>query len=296
MDKSKRGESLVAIFGDSWKGKRRPRKWRGKVWGLVVHTTGAGLPAKALNKGQHVWYAAQQHYIKTHGTHYVVSYKGAIVQVANEDMRANGVGMKTQIAATKLNKKLWSSISFNDSQTAKDKWFARWYVPYGFRSPLDLYPGKYANSCYVHVEMPPCAFWANGSLHKEAEPHKLGLRFTTEQHDAIVKLSIDIADRNNFPDGWWETSRLVGHEDLSPISRGTKDGCWDPGFLRNGPWFDFLYVKNEIKRIMDARKASMVELDRITEFVRTEPNPPVFENVVRAFTEWVTKAFTRKEK
>ena len=288
----KQGESPLAALGwEKWVGRKRPRGWRKKVYGLVVHTTGASLPAKAKDAGQEPIDRAHKHYLSSQGTHYVADYTGMIVQGANEEMQANGVGMGLQIASVKTGN--WVSQSLANT-VARAKWVGRWTSP-TVENPTDLYPSKLANSCYVHVEMPPCVFWYNAQLFEQAPPMRAGLRFTKAQHDAIVSLSLDVADRNKWPDGWWKRGRLLGHEDLSPISRSTSDGCWDPGALRNDPWFDWLYVKSEIERVLAHRQATADELDRLTEEVRVIPNPPAFENVIKAFTAWLTKAFTRKD-
>jgi soluble lytic murein transglycosylase-like protein len=53
-----------------------------------------------------------------------------------------------------------------------------------------------------------------------------------------------IAQRHGWPPGeaWWRTPRLLGHEDITPLSRFDKNGCWDPGGLREKPYFDWPFV------------------------------------------------------
>ena len=285
---SKRGESPLAQPGwEKWTGKKRPLRWRGKVWGTVNHTMGAGLPAKALDAGEEVHVRAHRHYLNSHGAHYNVAYNGDIIQVANEDMQANGVGMSDQIKEVKESGFDWWKKSFHGNHVASAMWEVRWHDA---DTPLDLYPTKYANSCYVHVEMPPCVFWYDDVLQIEEEPMRPGLRFTKAQHDSFIKLSIDVADRNKLPDGWWNTGRLVGHEDLSPLTRGNKAGCWDPGWLREDPWFDFKYVKEEIEKVYKKRAEALKVLDEATEVVKNSDAGPASEIVIaRAFVEWVKK-------
>lgn len=239
------------------------------------------------------------HYLRTHGTHYVISYYGDIIQVANEDMQANGVGMSDQIKAVESSALLthfdktsepWMVESFHGNAVAQARWAGRWSSP-EIQTPLDLYPTKYANSCYVHCEMPPCVFWYNDMLQIEEEPHRPGLRFTTAQHYAFVKLAVDIADRNKFPEGWWKgTGRLVGHEDLSPLTRSNKKGSWDPGYLREDMWFDWIYVKEEIEKIYKKRAAALVELEKAeAELKDADMGPQSEEVVAEAFVEWIKK-------
>lgn len=302
---SKRGESPLAHDGwTKWTGKKRPRGWRGKVWGFCGHTTGAGLPARALEDDVEIIDKAYEHYLKSHGTHYTIAYDGSIIQVANEDMQANGVGMSDQIAAVESDSLIshfgkilvqgpWIKESFHGNTIAMSKWLGRWP---DMVTPLDLYPSKYANSCYIHCEMPPCVFWYDDMLQIEEEPHRPGLRFTTAQHNSFIKLAIDIADRNKFPEGWWHgTGRLVGHEDLSPITRGTKDGTWDPGYLREDPWFDWDYVKEEIEKVYKQRANALKILDEATEAVKSLDIGPASEEIVaKAFIEWLKKVFRIK--
>ena len=254
------------------------------------HTTGAGLPAKALENGQGILDRAVEHYLESHGTNYVISYQGEIIQVANEDMKANGVGMSDQIAAVKkYGESGWTDPSFKGNTIARGRWIGRWDAFHN--SPLDLYPGKYANPCYVHAEMPPCVFWYGDMLQIEEEPHRTGLRFTTAQHDAMVRLSIDIADRNKWPEGWWTTGRLVGHEDLSPLTRGTGAGCWDPGWLRENPFFDWIYVKEEIIKVYKRREEAQKVLDKATEEAQhADTSDTTSDKVVAdAFIAWIKK-------
>jgi len=223
------------------------------VWGLVVHTSGGGLPSKARKHGIYPSVAAANYYQKSHGTHYVMGWRGVdgdLIQVANERERAHGVGTKEMRAAVKAGD--WTR---GVPPAFVRRWRALWSAS-GAKSPLELYPGTWANNVYVHVEMPPCRFdyqhklvtgqFRDGS---EATPRDRGLRFTQAQHDGIVLLALDLAKRHNWADEsdhWWETGHLVGHEDLSPQTRTTKSGGWDPGFHRSAPYFDFKYVRHEI--------------------------------------------------
>ena len=43
--------------------------------------------------------------------------------------------------------------------------------------------------------------------------------------------------------------RLLGHEDLTPISRHDKKGGWDPGGLREVPYFDWEHVYRTIEKL-----------------------------------------------
>lgn len=234
------GESRYAI--------RSPKPWNDKdrtreVYGLVVHTTGSGLPARAHRDGVYVTVAATNYYQKSHGTHYVIGWAGVegdLIQVANEQERAHGVGMKDQREAG-------SAWGMKVPKVLLQRWHSAWEHT-GARSPLDLFPGTSANNVYVHCEMPPCVFYDGNKKIVGAEPMDTGLRFTAAQHDAVVLLACDLAERHNWPADWWWSGRLVGHEDISPITRNHRYGGWDPGWLRNTPYFDFGYVRAQIER------------------------------------------------
>jgi len=240
------GESPWAI--------RSPQPWNGKdrtadVFGLVVHTTGAGLPARARRNGVPVTVQATRWYQKSHGTHYVIGYRGVdgdLIQVANEQERAGGVGTKKTRDAIKAGD--WTKgLPKPYVQAWRDRWDSI------ADNPIELFPGRNANNVYVHCEMPPCVFYDGSRRVVADEPfrgQKSGLRFTEAQHDAVIYLACDLARRYHWPDGgWWRTGRLVGHEDLAPHDRTHKWGGWDPGWLRNKPYFDFGYVLSEIEKL-----------------------------------------------
>jgi hypothetical protein len=85
----------------------------------------------------------------------------------------------------------------------------------------------------------------------DATPLRPGLRFTKAQHDSVARLAVDVARRNHWPanEEWWRSPRLLGHEDLTPITRKDSKGGWDPGYLRERPYFDWDYVYTEIQRL-----------------------------------------------
>ena len=245
------GVSAVARQAASqWTGSLRSPPWRIAVYGLVVHQTGGQLPCRAAARGQDPVARAVSYYAQTRGTHYVCGWgghtAGDLQQVAEDDRyRANGVGMGKQRESVRLGR--WP----NDLPAAVvAQWRLRWPNQ---ANPMALLPGtKTANEPYVHVEMIPAVVpWCNAGRGLPAttpSPMRQGLRYTAGQHDSIVDLSVDIATRHNWPDVWWETPRLLGHEDLSPITRSDRNGGWDPGGMRAEPWFDWDYVRSAIRR------------------------------------------------
>ncbi len=245
------GVSPIARRADQmWTGRRRPKRWQGQVYGLVVHQTGGKLPCDEIAAGNDVMEGAVAHYFRSHGTHYVCGWGGRaadeLIQVADEHFQAHGVGMEKQKRSIAGSGGWMSDIS---TKTAAH-WRQRWPKA---SSPTSLLPGtRYANPPYIHVEMIPvvvpwCKHYAGAN---PPLPMRPGLRYSKAQHDSVADLAVDIANRNGWPEDWWETSRLVGHEDLSPISRSIKSGGWDPGALRDDPWFDWHYVKTRVESMV----------------------------------------------
>ncbi|KQV77374.1 hypothetical protein ASC64_00530 [Nocardioides sp. Root122] len=242
------GQSAIAVqAARQWDSTDRPVGWIGKVYGLVVHTTGGGLPSKAKSKGIYHTAFAVSYYSQSHGCHYVNGWRGVsggdLLQVANEREQANGVGVGDQrrsIDQGRFEKDLPAAVV--------TQWRARWP---GVEHPLKLLPGtRTANSCYIHVECVPCVFHHGNRLVTDATPLRPGLRFTQAQHEAVALLACDIARRNGWPlqETWWRSARLVGHEDLTPFNRHDRAGGWDPGGMRATPYFDWDFVYSMIER------------------------------------------------
>jgi hypothetical protein len=236
----------------------RPKEWQDRVYGLVVHTSGSGIPDKATRKGISPTKYAVDHYKGSRGCHYVNGWGGIdgreLVQIANERFLAYGVGMTNKVDPSKDQVRSIKLGRFEKDLTPilVRLWRKRWP---NYKHSLELLPGaKTANSCYVHVECPPCVYdrVKEPGLIIGAQPIRPGLRFTKAQHDAVAHLAVDIARRNGWPvhQAWWRTPRLLGHEDLTPISRHDRGGCWDPGYLREKPYFDWDYVYGIIEQIL----------------------------------------------
>ena len=250
------GVSPVAVpAAKQWDAGDRPKEWQGRVFGLVVHTTGSGLPAKARANGVYHTIEAVAHYNRSHGCHYINGWRGVaggdLLQVANEREQAAGVGVTNKDDPRKDQRRSIDAGRFEADlpPVLVRLWRVRWP---GRRHSLELLPGtRTANSCYVHVECVPCVYAYQKRWVTDAEPLRSGLRFTQAQHDAVALLACDVARRNGWPPGerWWRTPRLLGHEDLTPISRYDRRGGWDPGGLREAPYFDWEYVYSAIERI-----------------------------------------------
>lgn len=255
------GRSTLAIpAAKQWDDTDRPEGWQGNVYGLVVHTTGSGLPTKARRRGVYHTVQAVDYYSRSHGCHYVNGWRGVaggdLLQVADEREQAAGVGVTNRDEPAKDQRRSIEAGRFEDDlpDVLVRHWRARWP---GVANSLDLLPNtRTVNSCYVHVECVPCVFHSDDGLitGDGVEPMRPGLRFTAAQHDTVAELAVDVARRNGWPgdEEWWRTSRLVGHEDLTPISRHDRNGGWDPGYLRDDPYFDWDYVYERISQLVNA--------------------------------------------
>lgn len=229
-------------------------------WGVALHTTGRGVAAKAKRTGRTVDEVAIEIYLASQngsngypwgGPGYLIVYDGTIYQLAEDTTRTNHIGSSEKKRQIYLSGAWQKKVS----RVALARWHAEWGPRY--QSPQQLFPSRAPNQDLVGVEIVPIGAGLGG------EPMRPGLLFTKAEHDAAVKLAIDIARRNNFPDGWyWKdgdeegpAARLVSHEDVGLLDRhdcclGVKpDKCkggYDIGWLRERPLFDMAYVRSEI--------------------------------------------------
>ena|GEM_PF-2177459 len=248
---------------------KRPTSWQGKIYGLVVHTSGSGIPKRAEKDNVSPTKWAMDYYKNSRGCHYVNGWggieNGDLIQIANESIEAWGVGFSNTKEPQKDQRRsiLAGRFELDLPSVLIKHWRKRWPT---YKNSLELLPGtKTANSCYVHVECLPCVYHGQkGGLTIGAPPLQTRpkLRFTKAQHDAVAQLAIDIARRNGWPatETWWRSPRLLGHEDLTPISRHDKNGGWDPGYLRDEPYFDWDYVYGVIESLLQGAGAAPATL------------------------------------
>lgn len=204
-------------------------------WGLLLHTTGGGVTAMAKKRGETPLAVALRIYIAAQnggegyywgGPNYVMPHDGSLHQIAPDNKATQHAGS--------WNRATYMSGEWEDDYPVTTReWKRRWP---GFKHPYALFPSKSPNWDYTGVEMIPCG---DGF----GTPMRPGLRFTQAQHDAAIRLAHDCGKRHGWPAGWMKTSRLVGHEDVDPLSRSWPTGGWDPGWLRPDPFFDFDYVR-----------------------------------------------------
>lgn len=234
-------------------GVRDPKLARKRTpWGLLLHTTGGGITAKAKREGRKPIDVAIEYYISSQngangytwgGPAYVLDHDGTLYQIAPDDAvthHAGGTNGASYRAGT------WTGRL---SAEAVAQWKKRWPER---AHPYALFPSASPNIDYVGVEMIPVG---DGF----GEPMRKGLRFTRAQHNTAIALGVEMGLRHQWAPGWANAAsgRLVGHEDVDPLERSDANGGWDPGANRAAPYFDFDYVRRGINGIPIALLAAV---------------------------------------
>lgn len=222
-----------------------------KPWGLLLHTTGGGVTAKAKKYGRTPLAVALEVYIASQngsngyfwgGPTYVCDLDGALYQIAPDEALTAHAGGPHRLNYLNGTWPLTLSISGKIlSATAVAEWRKAWPK---FKSPYHLFPATSPNENYIGVEMIPIGDGFGGP------PMAPGLRFSQAQHDSMVALGKDLGSRHMWPSGWQTANRLVGHEDVDPIERSDNDGGWDPGQNRRTTrYFNMTYVRTQIGQV-----------------------------------------------
>lgn len=204
------------------------------VYGVAVHCTGSGIVTKALKKARDPFEYAVEYYgsakFAPYFAHYCIGFNGEIAQVADEHENAQHVGFPPSERAAFLDG-TWADLlpGLPGRQVVK-RWRQRWP---SVKSPAHLFPGSSPNQVYVGVEL---LVWQAGCA---GMPIDSGGLYTLAQYRALADLAHDIGRRWEFPAGWYRTGRLCTHEDLNPLQRSAQGQCWDPGVMRDRPWFNW---------------------------------------------------------
>lgn len=189
-------------------------------FGVCVHSTGRGVPGKARKLRVDPMRVALDVYLSPVGDcpHYVIDYDGKIAQVADERLRARHAGVPADERAAYLDGSWVGRVA----AVPLERWRRRWP---GFKSPQHLYPTTSPNEAYLGIECIPLL-----EPRSDDDPDL----FTDSQYRALGALIADVETR-------WGIScsgpRLVGHEDVEPLTRWTSRAGWDPGSLSARPAF-----------------------------------------------------------
>jgi hypothetical protein len=210
---------------------RSPRGWRtsgGKrkkpVWGIVVHTTGSGPAAMAGKPNRWNCKSAIDCALALYGTggmegfpHYVIGYDGTIYAVAPENYVAWHAGWTKETGG----RAAWARWS-------APRWWSR--VWGSGRTPLDLIPNDAGSPNTRHIGI-------------ELLGGPSGWGFTEAQYRSLARLVTDIEKRNRLNLGEPPNPRLLGHEDVNPLTtkggRADAHGGWDPGAHREPSRFSW---------------------------------------------------------
>lgn len=189
-------------------------------FGTIIHTTGDGPPAVAFRDGRDPLDAAVDVYSNMpEGPHFVVGPTGRIIQVRDTGV----VAWHTGVSAVHRRDFLSGHWETLVPKNVVSWWKARWP---GVKSPSHLYPGTSPNAVYYGIECVPTGTHIKNSwkpVHGTPAPAGERNRFTTAQYVACAALVLHLADVGNFDPH--AVGRVVGHEDINPI---TRPG-WDPG-------------------------------------------------------------------
>lgn len=200
-----------------------------KPFGVMLHTTGDGVPARAysdeidpLEAGRLIYGTMKE------GPHYCISPDGSIDRYREPDQVAYHCGVSA------LDRRDFLSGHW-EAKVPRDLvswWKARWP---GVLNPSHLYPSTSANLDYIGIELIPCGTYlkGNGGSWKPVFGKPIGGakgRFTGAQYVASALLSLQLSV--DYSIMLRKTGRVVEHSDINPITRPGWDiggfaGFWD---------------------------------------------------------------------
>lgn len=218
-------------------------------YGILVHSTGSGIPTKAHKDKLDIFNVTVDVYTSMAGAdgvgpHFAIVPDGRLIQFRDTNEKAWHAGITAEQRRNYLSG-AWESdynrYSITNGKDLVSWWKLRWP---GYTSPQHLYPGKGPNDSYIGVELVPCGVYENKKWQPlfgfGATPQG---RFTPVQYMTLALLCEFNARRYSWPEDWEQTGRLVGHEDVSPY---TRPG-WDPGAYQG--WFDWGLLRGMIQGI-----------------------------------------------
>lgn len=201
------------------------KQFDGPIWGICVHTTGRGVPALALKRHEKPMETALKYYSDPSSPcpHYVIDGLGVVEQVANSHSIVPHVGVSAIERKSMLNGDWTAHCDPRALKLWRDKWK-------NYKSPQHLFPTASANASYLGIEMIP-------QLEKDAN----GELFTAAQYAALAIFVARLGEIHEIDIK--DPRKLLGHEDLDPFGRWDSKGGWDPGALREKPYFRWDRVK-----------------------------------------------------
>lgn len=196
-----------------------------KPFGVAVHTTGDGIPAKAHKNGTDLLVTAREVYdgMGSVGPHYVIAPDGRVDFYTPANLTRHHVGLEPEHRRSFLDGH-WEEDANRIDRKVVAWWKARWP---NIKSPSHLYPSKSANQDYIGIELIPAGRYIDRKGWtfdpRYSKPGFDKQRFSVESYVALAKLLKQLALEHSLD--YNQPGVLVGHEDLNPY---TRPG-WDPG-------------------------------------------------------------------
>lgn len=191
-------------------------------FGVMLHTTGDGVPAKAHQTGLSPLETARVVYGEMReGPHFVIDPGGAVERYRDP----KEVSWHCGVSAVDRRDFLSGHWGTRVPSALYSWWRARWP---GVLSPSHLYPSTTANEDYIGIEMIPCGTYVKGNAGswKPIFGTPIGGdrgRFTGAQYTAAAMLCLTLC--RDYSIIARSKGRILGHEDVNPL---TRPG-WDPG-------------------------------------------------------------------
>lgn len=194
------------------------------VYGICVHTTGDGIPAKVIStRGTHLDVARGVYLsMGSVGPHHVVDPFGNVETYADDGVIRHHAGLEAADRRSYLDGH-WENDRNRIDPAVVAWWKARWP---GVKSPSHLYPSKSINADYVGIELIPAGAYIKdkGWTWMWGTPPGFDKqRFSVEQYWSLAKLCNGIA--KDYGLDLSKVGVLLGHEDVNPK---TRPG-YDPG-------------------------------------------------------------------
>jgi N-acetyl-anhydromuramyl-L-alanine amidase AmpD len=210
-------------------------------WGIMLHTTGDGIPAKAHQAPLEPLQTAFAVYgAMREGPGYVIAPSGAVARLRPDDQVAWHCGV-SPVERRDFLSGHWEALA---KPGVAGWWKARWP---GVLTPSHLYPSTSPNHDYIGVELIPCGTFVKGNsgswkpVFGEPIGGERG-RFTGAQYTAAALLCLTLCRAHSIP--MHSPGRVLGHEDVNPL---TRPG-WDPGDLQGfWSWKTFWGIVNGLE-------------------------------------------------
>ncbi len=209
-----------------------------KINSIIIHTTGYGAGLKRIKNNNNTVdkigeaYAKRMANVLKYKGHFLIDHTGKIWQFlpVTEVAWHTGSGKRKLLQSEKLYE--W--------------WTERWP---DLKNPISLPVWKGSpNVNSVGIDL---LAHGNGAITSA---------YTQAQYKSLAKLIKSLCDNLEIP---LERKYILGHEDVDPISRGSKKGGWDPGHFDWGYLFSLVEEKKNnttknTEEVADAAAKSVV--------------------------------------